>query len=316
MTHVLVLGASGMLGSMVTDVLARAPDLAVTATVRDEGLRAAAQERLPSVEWLRFDAATWDPRRAPLPGQRPGSWVINCIGITKPLIRDDHPAEVLRALQINSLLPYALAEAVASAGGRMIQIATDCVFSGRRGAYTEADPHDPLDVYGKSKSLGEPHLPGVHHLRCSIIGPEPKDYKFLLEWFVRQPRGASVQGYRNHRWNGVTTLHFARVCLGVITSGLPLPPLHHLVPGGALTKAEMLHVFSEVYGRQDIAIREVDAKDVIDRTLATTDPATNAALWAQAGYVTPPTVPEMIRELGRFDYRLAGMVAVPQPTPS
>jgi dTDP-4-dehydrorhamnose reductase len=316
MTHVLVLGASGMLGSMVTDVLSRAPGVSVTATVREAALRAAGQRRLPSVDWQLFDAAAWDPQVSGLPGLRPGSWVVNCIGITKPLIRDDRPAEVLRALRINSLLPYALAEAVASVGGRMIQIATDCVFSGRRGTYTEADAHDPLDVYGKTKSLGEPRLPGVHHLRCSIIGPEPKDHKFLLEWFLRQPRGASVQGYRNHRWNGVTTLHFARVCLGIITSELSLSPLHHLVPSGTVTKAEMLHIFSEVYGRQDITIRDVQAQDVIDRTLATTDPGTNSALWAQAGYATPPTVPEMIRELGRFDYRLADVTAAPQPMPS
>lgn len=316
MPHVLVLGASGMLGSMVTDVLSRVPGLSVTATVRDAALGAAGQARLPSVDWQVFDAASWDPRDAPLPGLRRGSWVVNCIGVTKPLIRDDRPAEVERALRINSLLPFALAGAIHSAGGWMIQIATDCVFSGKRGAYTETDAHDPLDVYGKTKSLGEPHLPGVHHLRCSIIGPEPKDHKFLLEWFVHQPKGASVQGYRNHRWNGVTTLHYARVCLGVITSGLTLPPLHHLVPSGMATKAEMLHAFSEVYGRPDIAIRDVDAKDVIDRTLATTDPATNATLWAQAGYATPPTVLEMIRELGRFDYRFAGMVASPQPAAS
>ena len=66
-------------------------------------------------------------------------------------------------------------------GARVLQIATDCVYSGAQGAYVETDLHDALDVYGKTKSLGECQEPNVYHLRCSIIGPEPKDFKFLIE---------------------------------------------------------------------------------------------------------------------------------------
>ena len=51
----------------------------------------------------------------------------------------------------------------------------------RPGVYVETDLHDALDVYGKTKSLGECQEPNVYHLRCSIIGPEPKDFKFLIE---------------------------------------------------------------------------------------------------------------------------------------
>jgi len=232
-------------------------------------------------------------------------WIVNAIGITKPLIRDDNLAEIERAIRINSVLPHLVAEFAANIGARVLQIATDCVYSGAKGSYVETDPHDALDVYGKTKSLGECYHPNVGHLRCSIVGPEPKDYKFLIEWFRRQPSGATVNGFVNHMWNGVTTLHFARLCRGVIESDLALPHIQHVVPAGIISKAAMLHEFAGAFGRGDITIRDANAAMVIDRTLATRNPELNAALWSAAGYLKPPTVPEMIAELARYDYRFA-----------
>lgn len=308
MKRVLVLGASGMLGSMVVDVLSRDVTLMVSATVRDERLAATGRRRLPGVNWQVFDVGLGDGV-SPLPVLDGQQWVINCIGITKQTIRDDRPADVERAIRVNALFPHLLGAAVGPTGGRMIQIATDCVFSGRRGGYTEEDAHDPLDVYGKTKSLGEARQEQVHHLRCSIIGPEPKGYKFLLEWFLRQPRGAQVRGFVNHRWNGLTTLHFARICLGVITAGFPVPVLQHVVATSTVTKAEMLRYFASAYGREDVQIMEVETPEAIDRTLATTGPSVNAAIWRHAGYAQPPTVPAMIRELSQFDYRFGELAA-------
>jgi dTDP-4-dehydrorhamnose reductase len=183
------------------------------------------------------------------------------------------------------------------------------VYSGARGAYQEDDPHDALDVYGKTKSLGEVPRPRVYHLRCSIVGPEPKEGKFLLEWFCRQPRRGRVQGYANHLWNGVTTLQFARVAQAIITRGLDLPVRQHLVPAGVMTKAELLHQFARCYGREDVEIESVAAEHRIDRTLGTRRPEINRALWAAAGYAEPPGIPEMILEASRYTYRMAGLVA-------
>ncbi|HEY7500999.1 MAG TPA: sugar nucleotide-binding protein [Vicinamibacterales bacterium] len=296
---VLVLGGSGMLGSMVVDALSRDPSFAITATVRSPDLERRLSGIYPSVDWRRF-APPSDEVDGLFDGQ---NWAVNAIGITKPLIRDDRADEIERAVEINARLPHTLARAAARAGVRIIQIATDCVFSGTKGAYTEADAHDALDVYGKTKSLGETFHDNVHHLRCSIIGPEPKDFKFLIEWFRRQPAAAKLKGFANHRWNGVTTLQFAKLCGGIVRDGVALGHLVHVIPTGTLSKAEMLHEFASAYGRADISIDTVDAPTVIDRTLATNQRDLNAALWSAAGYDRPPSVPEMIRELARFDYR-------------
>jgi len=300
MTKVLVLGGSGMLGSMVVDVLSRNQTLNVTATVRDAALASRCGARLPAAAWrvFRFDG---DPPPPEMLADH--AWIVNAIGITKPLIRDDVPSEVERAVDVNARLPHLIGELARDANARILQIATDCVYSGSRGEYVETDPHDALDVYGKTKSLGESFQENVHHLRCSIIGPEPKDFKFLVEWFRRQPRHATVKGFVNHRWNGVTTLHFARLCEGIITRGLGLPHLQHVVPSGSMTKAAMLHAFAAAFGRQDIRIEDAEAGTVIDRTLETSNPELNRRIWDAAGYADPPTVPAMIEELGAFDYR-------------
>jgi dTDP-4-dehydrorhamnose reductase len=305
MITVLVLGASGMLGSMVADVFSRDPAVAVSATVRSEALRARAQERLPDVRWRLFDGDRVDGCWLDvLSGHQ---WIVNCIGVTKPRIRDAIASDLERAIRINAALPYRLASVAAELNARVLQIATDCVYSGTRGAYREEDAHDPLDVYGKTKSLGEVPHDLVHHLRCSIVGPEPKEFKFLLEWFRRQPRGARVKGYVNHLWNGVTTLHFARVSLGVIKAGLNVPAVQHVVPGDAVTKDGLLREFARWYDRADVTIDGVEAAQAVDRRLGTSRPEVNQAIWRAAGYEHPPCVSEMVGEVSRYEYRMGGL---------
>ncbi|MHB8469201.1 MAG: dTDP-4-dehydrorhamnose reductase family protein [Gaiellaceae bacterium] len=297
--RVIVLGASGMLGSMIVDALARDSDLELTATVRDEATAERCRATLPNVDWQLLDAD--DPERlAVVDGQE---WIVNAIGIIKPLITDDDSAKVQRAIRINGLFPHRLAERAAISGGRVLQIATDCVYSGSKGSYVESDAHDALDVYGKTKSLGETTAPGAHHLRCSIIGPESGASRSLLEWFLGQPDGAELNGFVNHQWNGVTTLHFARLCGGAIRSGLDLPTLQHVVPRGRVSKYELLRSFAREYERPDLTISPTEAPTAVDRTVETGNEPKNRELWAAAGYDTPPTVPDMVAELARYDYR-------------
>jgi dTDP-4-dehydrorhamnose reductase len=301
-TNVLVLGGSGMLGAMVTDFLARQPGLRVSATVRAEDLKRRCEQALPAVSWRLFDAAALDPARIEqtLEGQ---AWVINAVGVIKPYIHDDNAAEVERAVRINALFPHLLARAAEKTGSRVLQIATDCVYSGQKGRYVETDKHDALDAYGKTKSLGEVTSKQVFHLRCSIIGPELKAHLSLLDWFLGQPQGAKVNGFVNHRWNGVTTLHYAKLCLGVIAKELDLSPSLHIIPTGDINKCELLQCYARHYGREDITIGATEAAVVVDRTLATRNAKLNQEAWAAAGYTLAPSVPQMVEELAAYRWQ-------------
>jgi dTDP-4-dehydrorhamnose reductase len=284
---VLVLGASGMLGSMVTDSLSRDEQLSVSATMRSPELITRASERIKNVKWLIFEVKDRLQTTQQLRQLGSFDWIINAIGVIKPYARDDQPKEVEHA--------------------RILQIATDCVYSGTKGCYVESDRHDALDTYGKTKSLGEVSLPNVHHLRCSIIGPEPKSYVSLLEWFRRQPPGAKISGFTNHLWNGVTTLHFAKICHGIMKNDSALGHLQHVIPGGDITKNGLLRCFARCYGRSDVKIAAADAPQAVDRTLATENEQGNILLWKNTGYQNPPRIEEMVEELADFEYRLEGL---------
>lgn len=141
MTKVLVLGATGMLGSAVANAFVGSKFDVLTAS-RTSGLR--------------FDAESLEVgslfKSAELAS---GDFVINCVGLTKSRIDETSLASRSSAVRLNVDFPAELARIAEASGVKVIQVATDCVFSGRIGSYSESSPHDPLDVYGKTKSLGK-----------------------------------------------------------------------------------------------------------------------------------------------------------------
>ena len=218
MKKVLVLGGTGMLGAACLEVLKKNKDLLVTGTSRSErqGL-------------VKFDAISSNLSEL-IESQNP-DWIINCIGVIKPHINEKDSGSILNAIEVNSIFPATLANISEELNIKVIQIATDCVYSGRIGGYNETELHDAEDVYGKTKSLGEVISSNVMHLRVSIIGPELGRSTSLLEWFRNQPHGQELNGFTDHLWNGVTTYHFARICEGIVSSDNFKSGLHHIIPG-------------------------------------------------------------------------------------
>lgn len=298
---VAILGSTGMLGSITLDSFAASGDFKIIATHRDDKDAAGFKAGYPGVKFRLLDAEKADVN-AIAKAIAGADWVVNAIGIIKPYIHDDNAQEVERAIRVNGLFPHLLAKAAEKTGARIIQIATDCVYSGEKGRYVEADAHDALDVYGKTKSLGEAYFGNIYHVRCSIIGPELKAHLSLMDWFLDQPQKAELNGFSNHQWNGVTTLHYARLCQGIIKNGIGLEHLQHIVPGNMITKANLLKSFAKEFGRADIKINVVEAPKVIDRTLATNNEELNRTIWKAAGYAKPPTIEQMVAEVADYGF--------------
>jgi dTDP-4-dehydrorhamnose reductase len=242
-----------------------------------------------------FDAARDDP--GALLDRTSCGWVINAIGVIKSRIDESDPTSVERAMAVNARFPHSLAGAARKRHVRVIHPTTDGVFAGGAGPYGEDAPHDARDVYAVSKSRGEVAAPHVLNLRCSIVGPERPPGASLLAWLLRQPHGAELTGYANHWWNGVTTLHFSRLCAGIVAGEAPLPGALHAVPADVVTKADLLCMIADAFGRRDLRITRADAPAGVDRSLVTRYPKANALIWEAAGYPSPPSVSAMIREL-------------------
>ena len=278
MTKIAILGKTGMLGSEVEKTFLESNFDIITTTRKNLDAQFCTIENIIHII-------------------KNCEYIINCIGIIKPYIHDNNSFEVQRAIEVNGLFPHKLAEAARITGSKVIQIATDCVYDGVKGSYVETDIHNALDVYGKTKSLGEVNAENVMNLRCSIIGREQKSYLSLLEWFLNQPKGAKLKGFKNHLWNGVTTNTFAKICLGIVTSNGFFSGLQHVIPADILSKAQMLHCFRETFNREDIEIEDITADVSVNRTLSTLNKKQNMELWKNAGYKNIPTVEDMIKEI-------------------
>lgn len=282
MTSTLILGTNGMLGSMVRRVL-ESDGISVAGTCKEPD----------TASNIQFDAET-DSIDELVASVRP-DYVVNAIGIIKPRIDERNMASRMTAIRVNSVFPHNLVAACERHGARLIQIATDCVYSGIQGLYGESAVHDATDVYGKTKSLGEVQSSQALHLRASIIGPELGRSSSLWEWVRGQGLSANINGFTNHRWNGVTTYHFGRVCAGLIKNRSDLSGVLHLIPGDIVTKFQLVSAIALASERSDILVNPVEAKETIDRTLKTERPEISADLWRMAGFATPPGIEEMVR---------------------
>jgi dTDP-4-dehydrorhamnose reductase len=209
--------------------------------------------------------------------------VINCIGVVK---QDAASRDPITSIAINSLFPHRLANECVKFGARLIHLSTDCVFSGHKGNYSEDDPPDALDLYGRSKLMGE--VTGAGHLtiRTSMIGRELNGSHGLLEWFLSQ-RGGSVRGFKRAIFSGFTTPALAGVIAGIITEQPELNGLVH-VAATPISKFDLLTLVKQTYGLP-IEI-EPDEEFLCDRSL------NGSRFNAATGYLAP-SWREMIEQM-------------------
>lgn len=250
--RVLVLGGDGMLGHQVCRRLS--PRFDLWATYRNDPAKWMAYGTVPAERALGgVDAMALTTVESALASVRPDA-VINCIGIVK---QRDEAKMAEPSIMVNSLFPHQLAELCASTAVRLLHMSTDCVFSGRRGSYTEDDFPDPSDLYGRSKLLGEVDRFGCLTIRTSIIGWEVMGNASLLEWFASQ-RGQTIKGYRRYIYSGLSTIALADVMAWVLENSAGLDGLYQ-VASDPISKFDLLVRLRDRLGWDDIVIEPDDA---------------------------------------------------------
>ena len=279
--RVLVLGASGMLGNSMVRVLSEKADWEVFGTVRSGEAARFFSPKIAERLVVGVDVENHDTLIRLFAQVRPNV-VVNCIGLVKQLAEADDP---LLAIPINSLLPHRLAGFSELVGARLVHISTDCVFSGKKGAYRESDPSDAEDLYGKSKFLGEVDYPHAITLRTSIIGHELQGGRSLIGWFLSQER--QCKGFVKAIYSGLPTVVLAQLVRDVIIPRTELSGLYH-VASSPISKYDLLCLVAEIYGKHIQIVP--DSSLVIDRSL-------NANRFREAtGYVAPDW-PELIKAM-------------------
>lgn len=251
---ILILGGDGMLGHMAVKYF-KQEGYDVFSTTR--GVLGVSKVPLNLSSYV-FELQSW--MNQCLPNGWIPDYIINCIGIIKPYSEKN----MQETIYVNAMFPHILSKQSKELGIKLFHITTDCVYSGYTGKYSEKDNFDPLDVYGKSKSLGEPKDCFV--LRTSIIGPETKGKLSLLEWFFQQD-GKEINGFLNHFWNGITTLECSKIIDQIIKNNLFEEGIKHVF-SSTVSKFEMVETFKEVY-EVNVNINKTEAQSYCDRTLST-----------------------------------------------
>jgi len=281
---ILILGATGMLGHKLMQVLS--PHFTVIGTVRGDISHLREHPILGKMSLIGTVLADSISSVRHAIEQCKPDVIINCIGIVKQLPSSRDP---LPSIAINALFPHQLAQICLKQKIRLIHMSTDCVFSGNKGNYTEEDPSDAEDLYGKTKFLGEVDYPGCLTIRTSIIGRELDSTHGLVEWFLHQ-RGKMIQGYKKAIFSGLTTNALAEIIGTIIEEH---PDLHGVwqVAADPISKYDLLMLLKQQYQTDDIVI-EPDEGIVSDRSL-------NGSRFNAATSITVPPWPVMIEQLYR-----------------
>ncbi|MBQ9408914.1 MAG: sugar nucleotide-binding protein [Clostridia bacterium] len=247
----LILGCNGMAGHTISLYLKeRGHDVF--------GFDRRASDLIPSAAGDAMDAAFIKQ----LIGENKFDTVINCIGLLNQTC-EERKAD---AVYLNSYFPHQLAQLTQGTQTQVIHMSTDCVFSGKRGRYTEDDFKDGSTFYDRSKALGEIVNGKDLTLRQSIVGPDinPKGIG-LLNWFMQQ-RG-EVNGYTGALWTGQTTLQLAKTMEAAALCRAH--GLYNMVPETSISKCDLLKLFNKYIRKEKVTILPVD-RMAADKSLVRT----------------------------------------------
>ena len=281
---VLILGANGMFGHVLFDVLSRAGGYDVFGTTRSKHYATQAK-KVSSKIISEVDALDFPSVEKALHLIKPDV-VVNCIGVIKQQAKGNDP---LHLIPTNSLFPHQLNKSCYSIGCKLVHLSTDCVFSGIKGNYSEFDIPDPIDLYGQSKLLGEVTSMNSLSVRTSIIGHELKSKHSLLEWFLSQE--GVVKGYTKAIYSGLTTLELSIIFRDKILPKAKYTGLYHIA-GQRISKYDLLETIAKVYDMQVHFLK--DPSLVIDRSL-------NGNYFNSLYEYSPPNWDELIKSMRNYD---------------
>ena len=251
---VLILGASGMISFAVYNHLAKNKNFKVIGTTtNNEAIKFnETQNRSHSLILFNFIKDKNIDRiiKEILPNV-----IINCIGVVKQSLLISNE---INTIYLNSILPHKLSLIAQKYSIKLIHISTDCVFSGKKGSYLERDNPDPIDLYGRTKLIGETIKNDDLTLRTSLVGHELLTNNGLLEWFLLQEK--ECIGFKNAFFSGLSTIAFAKILESILLSEQKIAGLYH-VSSNIISKHNFLKKVNLIY-KKDIKIIEENSFNI------------------------------------------------------
>ena len=279
-----------MLGSTLFRYLGSDPALQVQGTMRGDpsGSTIGSVRHRPNASLVGYVKGPDDDQFVQVLADFGPNVIVNCVGCRQ---QPRSPAEAVKMIYANSLVPHKLAKLAGEFGARLIHFSSDGVFSGRRGLYREDKVPDPVDVYGHSKLLGELDYPHCLTLRTSMIGHASKESDQLVDWLFRQK--VKINGYRQAIFSGLPTIEIAMIVREILLPRTELMGIWHLA-AAPISKFKLLRLIVERYGL-DVEVVPTP-EPVIDRSLDA------SRFYTATGYVAP-SWPELIDRMREFQLK-------------
>lgn len=280
---ILVIGANGMLGNACMNYFINNTKFEIIGTVRSEGSLGLFKPHIRGQLISGVDVTSERSQEMLFKKFLPDV-VINCVGLVK---QSKDGGNIHKSIVLNALLPHQLNEQCKAYNSRLIQISTDCVFSGKKkGGYTEGDHSDACDIYGKTKFLGEIHNDqNAITLRTSYIGNELSGSHGLLEWFLNQQ--GSCYGFTKAIYSGLPTVILMEVIEDILLQHPYLNGLYHLA-STPISKFDLLTLIARSFNKNINIVPKEDP--AIDRSL-------NGARFYNATGFIAPTWDKMIEKM-------------------
>lgn len=258
-TIILIFGANGMIGHTLYSELSENNEFRVYGTIRNIEYKEFFPDKYQKNLITDIDVTSADSVQKIISDIKPNI-IINAVGIVKQLSESN---DISKSFVINSLWPHQLVGYAKLVGAYVIQLSSDCVFSGKQGMYQESDPPDPIDIYGQTKWLGELHENKTITIRTSTIGTELSTHHGLLEWFLSQT--GEIDGYGGAIYSGIPTVELAKVIAQYIIPQINLFSGVFHISSKPITKYHLLELIATKYNKR-VTINKV-AEPIIDRSL-------------------------------------------------
>jgi len=216
--------------------------------------------------------------------------VINCIGVLNQFAENNHAL----AAFLNSYFPHFLAKTTEGTDTQVIHMTTDCVFSGKKGSYTEHDLRDGETFYDRSKALGELDDDKNLSLRNSIVGADINPNGIgLLNWFMNNTKEEHpvVNGYTKAMWTGQCTYQLAKTMEAAAKERAH--GLVNAVPDTDISKYELLKLFNKYLRGGRVQINPVEGVNA-DKSLKRTNWDFNYRI---------PDYEQMVAEMAEWTYK-------------
>jgi len=248
-----VTGASGMLGTSLVAHLSEKHK--VFATSRSKGIEG------DNIEWDCFDLTDIALLNEWLEKSKLDV-VIHCAAIVNV---DACEENVELATELHVETTKAMADYLGSSDGRLIYISTDSVFDGeKQGAYSESDLENPLNVYAKTKLMGEKPVQLMTNglvLRTNIIGWTRENSVSFSEWMLKGlTDNIPLNLFYDVNFSPLNVYDLSIIIEKIIQN--PIFGLYHCASSDGISKYDFGRKMAEIFQLSDSNINRISVDDM------------------------------------------------------